>query len=123
MSTIPLGFSALAEPVRRQIVETLAAGELSVGDLVRLFPMSQPAISHHLRILRNADLVHVRASGQQRLYSLAPIGFSELGRWLEHMEKLSTERLSVLEHGLRSDQRSSAASTKKLSSKKKRKKS
>jgi DNA-binding transcriptional ArsR family regulator len=123
MSTIPLGFQALADPVRRQIVETLATGELSVGDLVQLFPMSQPAISHHLRILRNANLVHVRTSGQQRLYSLDPIGFSELGRWLAHMEKFSTERLSVLEHGLRSDRRSSGASTKKRSSKKKRRRS
>jgi len=95
-------FSALADPIRRQILETLAGGELAAGDLAQQFPVSQPAISHHLRTLREANLVHVRVRGQQRLYSLNPVGFSELGRWLAHMERFWVARLSLLEKNLRS---------------------
>lgn len=95
-------FAALADPLRRQILETLADGELPAGDLAQKFPVSQPAISHHLRTLRQANLVHVRVRGQQRLYSLNPIGFSELGRWLAHMERFWVARLSLLEKNLRS---------------------
>ena len=62
-------FVALADPVRREIVEALAAREQAVGDLVVRFDVSQPAISRHLRVLREAGLVRVRADGQRRLYA------------------------------------------------------
>jgi hypothetical protein len=73
--------------------------------------------------LRKANLVHVRTDGQQRLYSLDPIGISELGRWIAHLESLSTERLTALEDGLRSERSPTSASAKKRSSKKRRRKS
>lgn len=95
-------FAALADPIRRQIVEMLGSGECSAGDLARQFPVSQPAISHHLRILREAHLVHVRIHGQQRLYSLSPIGFSGLADWLAHMESFWMARVNRLEQNLRS---------------------
>lgn len=95
-------FAALADPTRREIIETLGAGEITAGNLARRFPMSPPAISHHLRILREASLVHMRSRGQQRLYSLNPVGFSELGRWLAHMERFWVARLNVLGENLRS---------------------
>lgn len=64
--------------------------------------MNQSAISYHLRALREAKLVDVRVRGQQRLYSLNPIGFSEVGRWLAHMERFWRARLNLLEENLRS---------------------
>ncbi|MGZ3548713.1 MAG: ArsR/SmtB family transcription factor [Vulcanimicrobiaceae bacterium] len=67
---------------RRQIVELLAQGERSAGDLVREFTMTQPAVSQHLRALRNARLVQVRNEAQRRMYSLDPRGLAEMDAWL-----------------------------------------
>jgi DNA-binding transcriptional ArsR family regulator len=94
-------FDALADANRRQILETLADGEIAVSNLLEKIPLSQPAISHHLNVLRKAQLVHVRVDGQRRLYSLNPVGFHEVDRWMAHMEMFWTARLGLLEQTLR----------------------
>jgi len=74
--------AALADPTRRELVALLAAGELAAGDLARRFPVSRPAISRHLRVLREAGLVSARADGKRRLYALDPRPLRELDEWL-----------------------------------------
>lgn len=79
-------FGALGDPVRRRILELLADGEQSVGTLVTALAsqrsISQPAVSQHLRLLREADLVRVRTEGTRRLYALNPEGLAAAAGWL-----------------------------------------
>jgi DNA-binding transcriptional ArsR family regulator len=77
-----LSLSALADPTRRRIVELLAVEEYTAGEIVEEFDMSAPAISQHLKILREAKLIKVRAEGQRRVFSVNPAGFDELDAWL-----------------------------------------
>ena len=62
--------AALADPIRREVVDLLAGGELAAGELAGRFPVSRPAISRHLRVLREAGLVQVRTEGRHRFYAL-----------------------------------------------------
>ena len=71
----PEQLNSLGDPVRRAILERLFDGPKSVGELARGFPVSRPAISHHLRVLKEASLVSDRAVGNRRLYQLNPKGF------------------------------------------------
>jgi DNA-binding transcriptional ArsR family regulator len=89
--------AALADPVRRQLVELLADGELPAGDLAGRFPVSRPAISRHLRVLREAGLVSVRSDGKRRLYSLDPRPLRQLDDWLEPYRDLWARRLDALD--------------------------
>ena len=75
-------FEVLAEPRRRQILDLVRAGECSVNELVAMLEMNQPAVSKHLRVLREAGLVRVRVDEQRRLYRLSPAPLLELDRWL-----------------------------------------
>lgn len=75
-------FAVLADPTRRAIVENLAEGERSVGEVVEAVGASQPTVSKHLRVLRGAGLVQQRADGQRRFYSVAPDGFAPVMQWL-----------------------------------------
>ena len=75
-------FEVLAEPRRRQILDLVRVGECSVNELVALLGMNQPAVSKHLRVLRDAGLVRVRVDEQRRLYRLSPAPLRELDRWL-----------------------------------------
>jgi DNA-binding transcriptional ArsR family regulator len=94
-------FSALGDPTRLRIVEMLAAsGQLSVGEIKRRFKISAPAISQHLRILREAKLVTAKIHGQQRLYSLNPQGISSIEGWAKTLRQLSGERYDVIEEML-----------------------
>lgn len=86
-------FQALAEPTRRLILETLAAGECQVNDLVEQLPIHQSGVSRHLRILSEAGFVQVRADGQRRLYSLRPEPFQEVDSWVSQYRKLWEGRL------------------------------
>ena len=72
----------LADPIRREIIDLLAEREHSAGELGAVFPVSQPAISRHLRVLREAGLVHVRGEGQRRIYRLDPAPLAALDDWL-----------------------------------------
>ena len=94
------GFEALAEPTRRRIVELLAAGERSAGEIVAEFEVSAPAISQHLKALREAGLVQVRADAQRRIYALDPAGLAEIDGWLERVRRFWGTRLDALEREL-----------------------
>lgn len=81
-------FPALADPTRRRIVEMLAASPHTATELHRAFPIAAPAVSRHLRVLREAGLVvdrGVPGDKRVRLYALAPEPIGELSRWLEHL--------------------------------------
>jgi DNA-binding transcriptional ArsR family regulator len=94
------GFEALAEPTRRRIVELLAAGERAAGDIVAEFDVSAPAISQHLKVLREAGLVRVRVDAQRRIYGLDPDGLTEIDGWLERVRRYWGARLDALEREL-----------------------
>jgi DNA-binding transcriptional ArsR family regulator len=94
-------FTALADPTRRQIVEMLAAGERTAGDIARQFDVSAPAISQHLKVLRQARLVRVRAEAQRRIYMLDAEGIGEIDAWLRDIRRFWSGRLDALERELR----------------------
>lgn len=93
--------TALADPTRRKIVEMLGRGERAAGDIAEHFDVSGPAISQHLKVLRDAQLVTVRVDGQRRIYSLDPVGLDEIERWLADVRRFWTGRLNALEQALR----------------------
>jgi DNA-binding transcriptional ArsR family regulator len=108
---------ALADPTRRRILELLAGGERTAGELVDEFDLSAPAISQHLKVLREAGLVTVRAEGQTRVQTLNPDGFGDLEAWLEQTRSLWSHRLDALERELRAeDRRNGQKRTKRTSS-------
>lgn len=86
-------FQTLADPTRFRIVETLAAGEQSVGELVRAVDIDQSGVSRHLRILSEAGFVRMRPNGAKRLYSLRPEPFQQIDSWVSAYRKLWEDRL------------------------------
>ena len=76
-------FSALADPTRRRLLEALLEDSRSVGSLVEALGVSQPTVSKHLKVLREAGLITMRADGQRRYYALEPATFLELQTWLQ----------------------------------------
>lgn len=95
-------FTVLAEPTRRQILDLLCDGEASVGELVDQVGLSQPAVSKHLRVLRDSGMVEVRAHGPQRLYRLDPTPLRELDDWLMPYRRRWSAALDRLDERLRS---------------------
>ena len=93
-------FETLADASRRRILELLRAGERPVGVLVGELGMSQPAVSRHLRVLREAGLVEARVDAQRRIYRLRADSLRELDAWLEPYRLLWSGRLDDLEHHL-----------------------
>ena len=93
---VPTALAALADDTRIGIVEALAAGERSVGDLVSLFDVSQPAISRHLRVLREAGVVTARPEGKQRWYRLSPSSLREGSTWAEELARAWEARFDAL---------------------------
>lgn len=93
-------FTALSDPTRRRIVELLGTSEQPAGAIGANFDISAPAVSQHLRTLREAGLVRVRVDGQRRLYSLDPQGFAEMERWFDRMRGFWIPRLDALERQL-----------------------
>ena len=90
-------FSALADPARRQMLDMLATGERPAGDLVKAFPrLTQPGVSRHLRVLREAGLVEVHPRAQQRIYRLRPDHLRELDQWLARYRQFWPQRLEAL---------------------------
>ncbi|ACQ81935.1 transcriptional regulator, ArsR family [Beutenbergia cavernae DSM 12333] len=93
-------FEALGDPVRRRILEHLADGEAAAGvlsDLARAeFAISQPATSQHLRVLREASLVNVRAEGTRRLYAVDPDGLDAVQDWLARFQGAFSQPLDAL---------------------------
>ena len=101
--------AALADPTRRGIVALLAAGEVAAGELAAHFPVSRPAVSRHLRVLREAGLVGVRVEGQRRLYALDPRPLAELDAWLAPYRRLWAQRLDALDTEIARGRRARAA--------------
>jgi DNA-binding transcriptional ArsR family regulator len=83
VTTYQNGFSALGDPTRRRIFERLARGPTAVGDLAEDLPVSRPAVSQHLRVLKDAGLVTHERRGSRRLYSLDPDGVSRMRAYLD----------------------------------------
>jgi DNA-binding transcriptional ArsR family regulator len=96
---------ALSDPTRQRIVEMLASGALSSGEIAGRFAMSPPAISQHLRTLKDARLVTVRAEKQKRIYQLDPDGVAELSEWVERIRAFWNPRLDALEVALKNEKR------------------
>lgn len=89
-------FHAVADPTRRRLLDRLARGESHVNALAQPFRMSRPAISQHLRILRNAGLVSVRRSGRERLYRLEARRLRDVYDWVAHYERFWKQKLVAL---------------------------
>jgi DNA-binding transcriptional ArsR family regulator len=100
--------NALADPTRRRIVELLAEGERSAGELAAEFHTSRPGVSRHLRVLREHGLVRAREQGQRRLYSLDPAPLAELDSWLARYRPFWANRLDALETELKRRRKESA---------------
>ncbi|MBL9143306.1 MAG: winged helix-turn-helix transcriptional regulator [Verrucomicrobiaceae bacterium] len=94
---------AIADPTRRQIVELLAKRDRTVGEIVEKFEMSAPAISQHLKVLREAGLVTSRVEGQSRIQSLNPAGLQQIQNWLLSTMTFWNQRLDALEAALKAD--------------------
>jgi DNA-binding transcriptional ArsR family regulator len=94
---------AVADPTRRRIVEMLARRDRTVGEIVDEFDMSAPAISQHLKVLRDAGLVTSRVEGQSRIQSLNPAGLQEIQSWLIVTMNYWTARLDALERALHAE--------------------
>jgi DNA-binding transcriptional ArsR family regulator len=90
-------FVALADPTRRAIVEMLARGPLTSGEISRRFTISPSAVSQHLKVLREARLVRVQAAGQQRIYELDADGLAEIEEWLDGIGPAWRKRLEAIE--------------------------
>jgi len=89
-------FSALGDPTRARIVEVLSRRDLTAGEIAARFPVSRPAVSRHLRVLRKAHLVHSRGEAQRRVYSLDPRGLDEVDRWVAQCREKWNARLDAL---------------------------
>jgi DNA-binding transcriptional ArsR family regulator len=90
----------IAEPTRRRILDAIRVDERSVGELVDVVALSQPGVSRHLKVLRDAGLVEVRRDAQRRLYRLRPEPLMELDAWLEPYRAVWAARLDSLEQHL-----------------------
>jgi DNA-binding transcriptional ArsR family regulator len=91
-------FHALADPTRRKIIELLAnTGELSATEICDKFNTSPPAISQHLKILREADLIRVEKRAQQRIYRINPDAMLELEGWAKQITQLWNQRFDALD--------------------------
>jgi DNA-binding transcriptional ArsR family regulator len=94
-------FDVLGDPVRRRILELLADGERTAGDLGAVvqeeFGISQPGVSAHLRVLRDAGFASVRPDGARRLYAVSPAPMREIDAWLQRFRRYWTPHLMALE--------------------------
>ena len=97
--------AAVADPTRRQILDLLVDAEVTAGELAAAFPVSRPAVSRHLRVLREAGLVRVRSDGRRRLYALDPGPLRELDAWLDPYRRLWSQRLDALDTEIRRGRR------------------
>jgi DNA-binding transcriptional ArsR family regulator len=102
-------FAALADPTRRRIVELLAERDHDAGELAAAFTVSRPAVSRHLRVLRESGLVTVRPQAQRRVFSLDPRPLDELATWVERYRAFWSQRLDALETELARSRRQQPA--------------
>lgn len=93
-------FSIVAEPSRRAILSLLAASECSVGDIETRLQLSQPSVSKHLRVLREAGFVEARVDAQRRVYRIRPEPLMEIDAWLEPFRRFWSTHVDALERHL-----------------------
>ena len=98
-------FAALADPTRRAILERLARGEATVGELAAPFDISQPAVSKHLRVLREAGLISQSREAQRRPCRLEPERLDQVANWVEEYRRVWDDRLDRLDDYLQDLQR------------------
>ena len=111
-------FEVIAEPNRRAILSLLAGSEQSVGEIERRLRMSQPTVSKHLRVLRNAGFVESTVDAQRRLYRLRPEPLQEIDDWLEPFRRFWSKHVDALERHL--DRMEQAEKAKRKTSRKRR---
>jgi DNA-binding transcriptional ArsR family regulator len=97
---VSVTFDVVAEPTRRRILDLLRDGDRPVGELVTTLGLSQPGVSKHLRVLREAGLVRVRQQAQQRWYQLDAAPLAEIDAWLAPYRRFWSDRLDALERHL-----------------------
>lgn len=97
MVTDNTAYDAISDPTRRSILDALLHRELSAGDIAKLFPISRPAVSRHIRVLRSAGLVTARRAAQSRLYSINAQPLAEVGRWIQQYRAFWETRLLDLQ--------------------------
>lgn len=97
--------AVIADPTRRRIMERLRGAEITAGDLGEAFSISRPAVSRHLRVLREAGFVSSRVDGQRRVYALDARPLAEMDAWLEPYRRLWAHRLDVLDAEIRRGRR------------------
>lgn len=97
--------TALGDPTRQHIVEMLADGELSAGEISERFDISGAAISQHLKVLKEANIVSVRIEKQKRIYSINPSGLTEINSWIDRINSFWLKKLDLLEQELNKDDR------------------
>jgi DNA-binding transcriptional ArsR family regulator len=97
---VSVTFDVIAEPTRRRILDLLRDGDRPVGELVHALGISQPGVSKHLRVLRDAGLVRVRQQAQQRWYQLDAAPLGEIDAWLAPYRRFWSERIDALERHL-----------------------
>ena len=98
MANTSIAFAALSEPMRLRIVERLAVRPMSVGELADGLPVSRPAVSQHLKVLREAALVSVAAEGTRRIYHIDPAGLGAIRQWLNrHWERALAAYVETVE--------------------------
>jgi DNA-binding transcriptional ArsR family regulator len=88
-------FAALADPTRRRVMERLAAGPRAVGEIAAGLPVSRPAVSQHLKVLKDAGLVTDRADGARRIYALDPAGLGPMRAWLDQFWQSALEAFAA----------------------------
>lgn len=98
-------FRAIADPTRRGLLDGLRGGEVSMGQLAASFDMSLPAVSQHLKVLREVGLVTETRAGRERRYRLQPAPLREVVDWVGHFEKFWNTRLDALERTLKERRR------------------
>lgn len=96
-------FAALSDPTRRQIIELLGPGPLPAGSIAERFALSAPAVSQHLKVLRQAGLVTQQVDAQRRIYALNPSGFAAMDQWLAQVRRFWGPKLDTLEAELMKD--------------------
>jgi DNA-binding transcriptional ArsR family regulator len=102
-------FGAIADPIRRGILDALTQGQMPAGELARRFPVSRPAVSRHLRILKDAGLVRESRQSQMRIYSLRPEPLAEMDNWLANYRLFWAARLHDLKRFVESQDSASTA--------------
>ena len=101
MEQLDTAYAALADPIRRAILARLALGQASVGEIAEPFPISGPAISRHLKVLEQANLVRRTRQGQTHMLSLNPEGLKSAQEWLDHYRAFWTASFDRLDQHLK----------------------